>query len=138
VSASPIERFLDAIDRLDLAGTMALMAPDVRVLFADGRRAQGTEAVDELFGEFLGQLRSTAHRITGQWHQDDVWIAEAECSYGLGESFQLDALPRAFIVRAGPNGVSELRVYGAHEHPLSDHPTGEEGIWVGGRWIPPL
>jgi hypothetical protein len=138
VSASPIERFLDAIDRLDLEGTMALMAPDARVLFADGRRARGSEAVRELFGEFLGQLRSTTHRITGHWHQDDVWIAEAECSYGLGESLELDALPRAFIVRAGPNGISELRVYGAHEHPLSDRPTGEEGMWVGGRWIPPL
>lgn len=31
---------------------MALMAPDVRVLVADGRHAEGTAAVRQLFGEF--------------------------------------------------------------------------------------
>ncbi|HEY6398999.1 MAG TPA: nuclear transport factor 2 family protein [Solirubrobacteraceae bacterium] len=80
MSNSPIEQFLVAIDRLDLEATMALMAPDARVLVADGRRAEGTEAVRELIGDFLGQLRSTTHRITAQWHEDDVWIVEADTS----------------------------------------------------------
>lgn len=117
---------------------MGLMAPDARVLVADGRRAEGTQAVRQLFADFLGQLRSTTHRITAQWHEDDVWIAEVDASYELRDWLQLNALPRAFIVRAGPDGVSELRAYGAHEHLLSDHPTGEEGMWVGGRLVPPL
>lgn len=138
VSDSPIEQLLDAVDRLELEAALALMAPDVRVSVVDGRRAQGTEAVRQLFGSFLGQLRSTTHRITAQWHENDVWIAEVDASYELGDYLQLNALPRVFIARVGPNGVSELRAYGAHEHPLSEHPTGEEGIWVGGRWIPPL
>ncbi len=138
VTESPIERFLDALDRLDLDGIMALMTPDAQVLVVDGRRAEGTEAARQLFGEFLGQLRSTTHRITGQWHEDDIWIAEVDASYELRSWLQLNALPRAFIVRAGPDGVSELRAYGAHEHPLSESPTGEEGMWVGGRWVPPL
>ena len=138
MSQSPIERFLDAVDRLDVDAAMALMAPDARVLVADGRRAEGTEAVRQLFGDFLGQLRSTTHRITAQWHQEDVWIAEVDASYELRDWLQLNGLPRAFVVRAGPNGVSELRVYGAHEHRLSEHPTGEKGTWVGGQWIPPL
>ncbi len=138
VSESPVERLLDAIDRLDLEDMIALMAPDARVLVADGRHAEGTEAVRQLFGDFLGQLRSTTHRITAQWHQDDVWIAETDTSYELRDWLELTALPRVFIVRSGPEGVSELRAYGAHEQQLSDRPTGEEGMWVGGRWVPPL
>jgi hypothetical protein len=138
VSQSPIERFLDAVDRLDVDAAMALMAPDARVLVADGRRAEGTQAVRQLFGDFLGQLRSTTHRIKAQWHQEDVWIAEVDASYELRDWLQLTGLPRAFVVRAGPDGVSELRAYGAHEHRLSERPTGETGTWVGGQWIPPL
>src|SRR5690242_21323615 len=117
---SPIEQLLDAIDRLDLKGALALMAPDARVLVADGRRAEGTAAVEQLFRDFLGQLRSTTHRITAQWREDDVWIAEADSSYTVRDWLQLNGLPRAFIVRAGPDGILELRAYGAHEHPLSD------------------
>lgn len=138
MSESPIEQFLVAIDRLDLDGAMKLMAPDVRLLVADGRRAEGTEAVRQLLGDFLGQLRSTTHRITGQWHEHDVWITEVDASYELRDWLRLNALPRAFIVRLGPDGVSELRAYGAHEHRLSDRPTGEQGMWVGERWVPPL
>ena len=123
MSQSPIERFLDAVDRLDVDAAMALMAPDARVLVADGRRAEGTEAVRQLLGDFLGQLRSTTHRITAQWHQEDVWIAEVDASYELRDWLQLNGLPRAFVVRASPDGVSELRTYGAHEHRLSQRPT---------------
>ena len=119
VSQSPIERFLDAVDRLDVDAAMALMAPDARVLAADGRRAEGTEAVRQLFGDFLGQLRSTTHWITAQWHQEDVWIAEVDASYELRDWLQLNGLPRAFVMRASPVGVSELRADGAHEHRLS-------------------
>jgi SnoaL-like domain len=138
VTQSPIEEFLDAVDRLELDAIMALMAPDVRVLVVDGRRAEGTDAVRQLFADFLGQLRATKHRITAQWHEDEVWIAEVDASYELRDWLQLTRLPRAFIVRAGPDGVSELNAYGAHEHQLSDHPTGGSAIWVGGRWVPPL
>ena len=138
MTESPIEQVLEALDRLELEDTMALMAPDVRVLAADGRRAEGTEAVGQLFAEFLGQLRSTTHRITAQWNEEDVWIAEVDASYELRDWLALNALPRAFIVRAGPDGISELRVYGAHEHRLSEHRTGEEGMRIGGRWVPPL
>jgi hypothetical protein len=134
----PVEQFFEAIDVLDLEATMALMAPDARVLVADGRRAEGTEAVRRLFGDFIGQLRFTSHRITAQWHEDDVWITEADVSYELRDWLRLNALPRVFIVRAGPDGISELRAYGAHEHRLSNHRTGEEGMQVGGRWVPPL
>ena len=41
-------------------------------------------------------------------------------------------------MREGSDGIADLRVYGAHEHALSEHRTGEEGMWIGERWIPPL
>jgi SnoaL-like protein len=138
VSESPIERLLEAFDALDIDAVMAQVAPDARLLVADGRRAEGGDAVRDLLTRFMADLRSTAHRITGQWHQDDVWIAEAEADYELRDWLQLTALPRAFILHEGPDGIRELHAYGAHEHPLTEHRTGEEGMRIGDRWIPPL
>jgi hypothetical protein len=138
MSSSPVEQLLGAIDRCDVDAVMALSAPDVRLLTVDGRRAHGTGAVRELLTKFLGQLRSSSHTITAQWHVDDVWIAEVDVSYELQDWLRLEGLPRVFVARMGPGGIADLRVYGAHEHPLSDHRTGEEGMWIGNRWIPPL
>jgi SnoaL-like domain len=138
LNESPIEQLLKAIDELDVDAAMALAAPDIRFLTADGRHGEGTTAVRDLISEFVSDLRSTTHRITAQWHQDNVWIAELEASYELRDYLQLKALPRAVVVRVGPGGIADLRVYGAHERPLMEHRTGEEGMWVGGRWVPPL
>jgi hypothetical protein len=138
VTESPIEQLLDAIDRLDVEAAAALLEPDARLLSADGRRAEGAEAVRELLADLVSSLRSTSHRITAQWHVDDVWIAEVDASYELRDWLQLNALPRAFVLREGDAGIADLRVYGAHEHPLAEHRTGEEGMWIGTRWIPPL
>ena len=135
---SPIAQLLEAIDGLDFDAAAALFADDCRVLTPDGRRAEGMQAVRELLADMRDSLRSTAHRITAQWHQENVWIAEVEATYELKDWLRLTALPRAFVLRDGPEGVIDLRVYGAHERPLSDHPTGEEGMWIGERWMPPL
>jgi hypothetical protein len=137
VSASPIEQLLSAIDRLDVDGVMGLAATDVSLLTVDGRRARGPEAVRELMESVLGSLRSTSHRITDQWHTDGVWIAEVEADYELRDWLELKALPRVFILRSGENGITDVRVYGAHELPLSDHRT-DTGLYIGDRWIPPL
>lgn len=117
---------------------MALAAPGSRALTADGRRAEGEEELRALITDFLSRLRSTTHRITAQWHPDDAWIAEVEATYVLRDGLELRALPRVIVLHAGPDGIAELHVYGAHERPLTEHRTGEEGMWVGGRWIPPL
>jgi hypothetical protein len=138
VDDSPIELLLQAVAKLDADVAVALFAPDAHLLTVDGRRAAGKDAVRELLVEFFGTLRSTSHRITGQWHEGNVWIAEAEGTYELQDWLKLTALPRAFIARTGPEGIADLRAYGAHELPLTDHPSGEEGMWVGSRWIPPL
>ena len=135
---SPIEQLLGAVDELDVEAVMALLGPEPRFLTADGRRAAGSEAVRALLTELLATLRSTTHRITAQWHVDDVWIAEIDADYELQDYLELKTLPRVFILRTRDGGSADLRVYGAHEHPLTDHRTGEEGMWIGTRWIPPL
>jgi hypothetical protein len=126
------------MDRLDIDATMALMAPEGSLMTADGRHAEGAPAVRQLLTEFFGALRSTSHHITAQWHEDTVWIAEVDSSYELQDWLQMTALPRVFILRDGPHGFVDLRVYGARERPITEHRTGEEGTRVGDRWIPPL
>lgn len=138
MSESPIDALLGALDRLDSDAATALMAPDIRLLTADGRHAEGKKAVGELIAGFLATLRSATHRVTSQWHQDDVWIAEVEAAYELKDRLRTGALPRVFVLRLGPDGFADLRAYGAHEHQLTDHRTGEEGTLLGGRWMPPL
>lgn len=117
---------------------MALLAPDIRLLTADGRRAEGTDAVRDLVGNILSMLRSTTHVITAQWHQDNVWIAEVDATYELEDWRNLNALPRAVVLRDGRGGIGDVRVYGAHESSLTDRRAGEEGLRIGERWIPPL
>lgn len=117
---------------------MALVGPEPRLLAADGRRAAGASEVRALVAELFVGLRSATHRITTQWHVDGVWIAEIDADYQLQDYLELKALPRVFILRAAEGRSADLRVYGAHEHPLTEHRTGEEGMWIGTRWIPPL
>jgi len=80
VTDSPIDQLLRAIDRLDVEAVMAMMAPECRLLTVDGRRAEGAAAARELLTDFLATVRSMTHRITDQWHQDNVWIAEVEAT----------------------------------------------------------
>ena len=138
MSDSPLEALLEAFDRLDVDAVEAMVAPDATLLIADGQRAKGRAEVRRLIEGLAGQLRSTSHRVLEQWHQDTVWIAEVEATYELRDWLQLKALPRAFFLREGPEGISELHVYGAHERPITEHRTGEEGMLIGDRWIPPL
>jgi hypothetical protein len=137
LTKSPIDQLLGAIDMLDGEGAVALMAPNCQMLAVDGRRAEGTVAVRELLSDFLATILQTTHRISAQWHLDDVWIAEVEATYELKDRVRIRR-PRAFVLRDGPDGFVELHVYGAHDRPFADHRTGEEGMRIGGRWIPPL
>ena len=128
---------LRTVDELDVEAAIALFARDGRLLTVDGRRADGIEAVRELLTDFLGDLRSTSHRITAQWREADVWIAEVDATYELRDWLQTSPLPRAFVLRHGPDGIADLRVYGAHEHLLGDPHTPEEAVRIAARWIPP-
>ena len=138
VDQSPIAEFLDAVDRLNSEAAASLFAPEGRLLCFDGHRAEGIDRVRRLLDEFVAALRSSTHKVTAEWRQGDVWIAEVEVTYTLQDYLQLKALPRAFVLRGGPQGIVDLRIYGAHERELTDHRTGEEGWIVGGRWVPPV
>jgi hypothetical protein len=138
MSESPIAQLLAAFDTLDVEAVAALFASDARILTADGRRGEGLDGVRALIADVSASLSSTAHRITAEWHQGNVWIAEVEADYDVRDWLELKALPRAFVLRDGREGIVELHVYGAHEHPLTEYPTGEQGMRVGGQWMPPL
>jgi ketosteroid isomerase-like protein len=138
VDESPIAQLLAAVDKLDFEAVTALFARDARLLTADGQRAAGIEEVRQLLSQFLGTLRATSHRITAEWHEADTWIAEVDATYELDDWMQTSPLPRALVLRQGPDGIADLRVYGAHEGRLADHPRGGLGTWIRGRWIPPL
>jgi ketosteroid isomerase-like protein len=138
VDESPIAQLLAAVDNLDVEAATALFAPDARLLTADGRRAEGIEPVRQLLTDFLGTLHATSHRISEEWHEADTWIAEVDATYELDDWMQTSPLPRAFVLRQGPDGIADLRVYGAHERQLTDHPPGGLGTWIHGRSIPPV
>ena len=139
MTGSPLDELLRAVDDLDADAVMALMAPDCRLLTVDGRRAVGTEAVRDVLGGFLATLYSTTHRVTAEWHVDDVWIAEVDARYEFKEDrLRIGNLPRAFVARGGPDGLSDVRVYGAHEHRLDDGGESVHRLSFAGHWLPPL
>ena len=139
MNGSPLDAFLRAVDDLDAEAVMALMAPDCRLLTADGRRAVGTEAVRALIGDCLATLYSSTHRVTAEWHVDGVWIAEVDASYEFREDrLRIGNLPRAFVARGGgPGRLGDVRVYGAHESRLDDDQS-EQGLMFAGHWLPAL
>jgi hypothetical protein len=138
VANSPLVELLQAVDQLDTDAVMARCAADCRFFTVDGRRAHGRESVRQLLHEFLAQLRWTTHEVTAEWHQDDVWFGEVLASYELRDWLRLEALPRAFVVRAGADGIHDIRVYGANERPISDHQSTDDQVRVGGRLMLPL
>jgi hypothetical protein len=138
VSVSPLEELLGAVDRLEPDAVMALFGPECSFTTADGRCAEGRDAVRSLLAEFVGALRSMTHAVTGHWQQDDVWIAEVLATYVLQDWGEVRDRRRAFFIRSGPAGISDVRVYGAHEHQLGEHAAAERGVRVSGRWFPPL
>jgi hypothetical protein len=135
---SPLVQLLAAIDKLDIDAAMSLCGPDCRFATADGRQVEGRDNVRVLLRDFLSVLRSTAHEITSQWHQDNVWFAEVLANYEMKDWLQIEALPRAFVIRTAADGICDVRVYGANERRLGDQGTGEEPFRVGGRLVLPL
>jgi hypothetical protein len=134
---SPLVELLAAIDQLDVEAAMALCGPDCTFMTVDGRHAEGHAAVTSLLNDFLSGLRSTSHEITALWHQDDVWIAETLASYELRDRLRIERLRRAFFVRAGDDGIRDVRAYGANERRLTDR-SNSEPLRIGGRPILPL
>jgi hypothetical protein len=138
LSASPIERFIDAIDVLDVETAVTLMGPDCVLLTTTGDTAEGAGPVSKLLAEFLDPVRSTAHRILTHWHVDDVWIAEVEADYELTNDTRIGSLPRAIFWASQPNGSAVVHFYGAHEGAIRDLGKPAGAMLLDGHWIPPL
>ncbi|MBV9660366.1 MAG: hypothetical protein JO337_04345, partial [Acidimicrobiales bacterium] len=114
-----------------------LCTTECRFATVDGRRAEGREEVRRLLSSFMGDLRSTSHQVTEMWHQEDVWLAEVLATYEMRDWLKIEALPRAFVIRAVPEGICDVRVYGANERQLNDR-SGDEPYRSGGHLVLPL
>jgi hypothetical protein len=139
VAGSPVVSALEAIDALDIDAFTSMFAPGGRLLTVDGRVATGTEQVRAAISSFVGDLRSTSHRLMAEWHPEpEVWIAELDATYELNNYTELGPYARALVLRTGTGGIEELRIYGTHELPLiaSAHPYQE--VFGSGRWLPTL
>jgi hypothetical protein len=138
MDVSPMERLLIAIDERDVDAIVALLAPDVQFLGVDGRRADGRDEARRLISDALSMVRSLSHEITSQWQHDEVWIAEVRLTYELQDWFLLRDAPRALFVHQGPEGITELHIYGAHERPLAEHRGDRSELRIGGTPMLPL
>ncbi len=139
VPDSPIVAALKAIDALDADALTSLFAENGRLLTVDGRVAEGIEQVRAVAASFVAELRATSHQVTFEWNPEPgVWIAELDSTYELNSLVELGPYPRAIILRDGPSGIVEMRIYGLHEQPLtaSAHPYQE--VFGSGHWLPTL
>jgi SnoaL-like domain len=138
VSDSPISRVLEALHALDLDAAVGLFAPDGRLLITTGGFADGAGRVREVLAEFMAPLRAMTHEVSASWHPEDgVWIAELNAHYELKDGERHGPYPRAIVLRGDENGISELRIYGSHELPLTAHAPYRE-VRTGARWLPTL
>lgn len=138
MTESPITSWFEDVGRFDLDSALSAFAPGAKVLSPDGRRAEGADAIRDLLGELVAELREVSYEVTAQWHEGDTWIVELQATYELRDYARIGPVPRAAIARMSDGGIADLRVYGAQERALADRRSGEEGMWVGKRWIPPL
>jgi SnoaL-like domain len=139
VGDSPIRSVLRALDALDLDTAISLFAPDAKLMMVFGERVAGRDSVEREFRGFLGEIRAMHHKVTSEWNPEPgVWIAEIEATYELSDFSESGPIERAFIVRTGDDGIEDLRIYGAHEVPLSD--GGRRYLNVRGAhgWLPTL
>jgi hypothetical protein len=135
---SPISAVLSALDALNTDALAAQFAPHARLLRTDGRAATGIDEVCEALGEFVSELRATTHSITAEWHPEDgVWIAELDATYELRDGERHGPYKRAVVLRAGDDGITDVRFYGSHELPLTTHRPYQE-VRAGTHWLPTL
>jgi hypothetical protein len=139
MSDSPIGAVLDAIDALDLEGALRLFAPNGSFMAAFGEESVGFDHVRDQLSTFFGGLRGCEHTVESEWHPEPtVWIAEVTATYELQDFSQRGPYKRALVLRQGDAGIASLRIYGAHEEPLSE--SGEPYQEVRGPhgWLPTL
>jgi hypothetical protein len=140
VPDTPMQAVLNALDALDLDSAVGMFAPDgtLTTLFGD-ETAEGHDRIRAVLGEFLQGLRSNEHAIVAEWNPEDgVWIAEMSATYELSDFSRRGPFRRAIILRTGSAGITDMRIYGAHERPLSETGRPYEEVRAAGGWLPTL
>lgn len=140
---SPLADLLSAFDRLDAEACTALFAPHGRLGWVDGHVADGHAAVRACLTEYFADLSSTQHVLRDAWHQDQVWIGQIDASYVLKDRSHQGPVSKVMILRIGPDGIEDARVYAAVEpsfHEAADRRGRERdrGLLVGEWRLPPL
>jgi hypothetical protein len=139
MAQSPISAVLDALHALDVEAFTSLFGAGGRLLLTDGTVAEGSDQVRAAISRFIADLTATVYEITSEWRPDDgVWIAELQATYELKEHGRRGPYPRAIVIRGGPDGIDELRIYGRHELPLTESPIRYQEVSAGGRWLATL
>jgi ketosteroid isomerase-like protein len=138
VADSPISAVLDGFRALDVDATVKLFAPDGRLMTTTGEFAEGTDEVRTALAGFMAPLRATTYEVSTTWHpEDDVWIAELDAHYELKDGERHGPYPRAIVARSDEHGITDLRIYGSHELPLTAHLPYRE-VSTGHGWLPTL
>jgi hypothetical protein len=139
MSDSPIQTFIDAIDRLDLESVVSLFGPDGLFVTAFGTEAVGLEQVRGELSTFLGGLRATQHQIVAEWNPEpDTWIAETTATYELTDFSRRGPYKRAIFVRSASGLIEQLTIYGAHELPLPEAERAYTNVRGPHGWLPTL
>jgi hypothetical protein len=134
-----MQAVLRALDALDLEAAIALFAADVSLTTVFGETAAGREGVRDILGAFLGELRGVHHELQSEWNpQEGVWIAELSASYELSDYSRRGPYQRVIILRAGPDGIEQMRIYGAHELSLADSGRPYAEVHGAHGWLPTL
>jgi SnoaL-like domain len=130
---------LAALDALDLDTAISLFAPDAVLDTPYGEQAAGREQVRGELGMFFAELRATQHDVTSVWNPEPgVWIAEVSATYELTDFSRRGPYGRAFVLRAGEQGIEQLRIYGANESPLTESGAGYREVRGPSGWLPTL
>jgi hypothetical protein len=139
MSDSPIMTVLSAIDALDLDTAISLFAPDGVLDTPYGEEAVGREQVRGELGVFFAELRATHHDATSVWNPEPgVWIAEVTATYELTDFSRRGPYGRAFVLRAGGQGIEQLRIYGSNELPLMESGAAYHEVRGPHGWMPTL
>jgi hypothetical protein len=114
-----MQAFLRAVDALDLEAAVSLFAPQGSLTTAFGDSADGIDGVRNVLSAFLRELRAAHHDVSSEWNPEPgVWISEMSATYELSDFSRRGPYARVIVLRAGDDGIEQLRIYGDHEPPL--------------------
>ena len=134
-----MQAVLRALDALDSDTAVALFAPDASLTTVFGESASGRDRVSDLLRAFVSELRSAQHEVGNEWNPEaGVWIAEMSATYELSDYSRRGPYQRAIFLRAGEEGIEQMRIYGAHESPLAQAGHAYSEVRGAHGWLPTL